>query len=336
MLAYGVIFMESHFSLKVINLKKYFPVSRGFFAGPQKYVKAVDNISFVVEKGGTLGIVGESGSGKTTLARLVLRLIEPTSGSVYFDNKNIFELNKHELRRLRPQMQMIFQDPMASLNPRKKVKQILAQVLKLHTSLSSEEIHERILSLLEKVGLSPPELFLERYPHELSGGQRQRVCISRAIALNPRLLIADEPVSALDVSVRGQIIKLLLDIYNESRGDMTYIVISHDIALIKSMCKNTLVMYLGRMVELGETDRIIESPLHPYTKVLISAIPIPDPESARERKRIPITGEPPSLIDPPPGCHFHPRCPYVMDKCRTETPSYFQVDDRLVSCFLYE
>lgn len=327
--------MEKNFFLKVVNVKKYFPVSKSFLIKSQKYVKAVDNISFSIRRGGTLGIVGESGSGKTTLARVILRLIEPTSGSVYFDNKNIFDLDKHELRKLRPKMQMIFQDPMASLNPRKKVKQILTQVFKLHTSLSNEEIYDRVLDLLEKVGLSPPELFLDRYPHELSGGQRQRVCIARAIALNPKLLIADEPVSALDVSVRGQIINLLLNIYRERGEDMIYIIISHDIALIKSMCKDTLVMYSGRMVEFGETDSIIKSPLHPYTRMLISAVPIPDPEIARTKKRIPISGEPPSLINPPPGCHFHPRCPYVMERCKVEAPQYFQVEDRLVSCFLY-
>lgn len=322
--------------LRVVDVKKYFPVSRSLFTGPRKYVKAVDDVSFKVKKGETLGIVGESGSGKTTLARVILRLIEPTSGAVYFNSKNIFDLSKHELRRLRPQMQMIFQDPMASLNPRRKVKQTLVQVFKLHTSLTDEEIEEKVLSLLEKVGLSPPELFLERYPHELSGGQRQRVCIARAIALDPKLLIADEPVSALDVSVRGQIINLLLDIYEEREGKIVYIIISHDIALIKSMCKTTLVMYSGRMVELGDTASIVESPLHPYTKMLIFAIPIPDPEIAKIRKHMPISGEPPSLIDPPPGCHFHPRCPYVMDECRVRVPPYFEVEDRLVSCYLYK
>ncbi|MCX8193026.1 MAG: ATP-binding cassette domain-containing protein [Nitrososphaeria archaeon] len=328
--------MNDDIFLKVIDVKKYFPVGKSFFTKSRRFVKAVDGVSFKIERGGTLGIVGESGSGKTTLARVILRLIEPTSGSVYLDNQNIFSLTENELRQLRPQMQIIFQDPMASLNPRKKVEQTLSQVFKLHTTLSDQEIYDKILSLLERVGLTPPELFLERYPHELSGGQRQRLCIARAIALNPKLLIADEPVSALDVSVRGQIINLLLSIFGERKEEMVYIIISHDIALIRSMCRDTLVMYLGRMVELGDTDGIIEYPLHPYTKMLISAIPIPDPEIARMRKHIPITGEPPSLINPPPGCHFHPRCPYVMDKCRTDTPPFFQVDGRLVSCFLYK
>lgn len=267
------------------------------------------------------------------MARVILRVIEPTSGGVYFNNINIFEVSRKELWRLRPKMQMIFQDPMASLNPRKKIKQIISQVFKIHTKLSREEIHDRVVELLEKVGLTPPELFLERYPHELSGGQRQRVCIARAIALNPELLIADEPVSALDVSVRGQIVKLLQDIYNQYK--ITYIVISHDIALIKNICKDTLVMYLGKMVEKGEVEKVIDEPLHPYTRLLISAIPIPDPEIARKQRRTTVIGDIPSLLNPPRGCYFHPRCPYVMDKCKKVYPPLIKIDNRLVSCYLY-
>ncbi|MEM4217805.1 MAG: ATP-binding cassette domain-containing protein [Candidatus Methanomethylicaceae archaeon] len=327
--------MKNSALLHVINLKKYFPAGRSFFGTVRSYVKAVDDVSFQVEKGSSLGIVGESGSGKTTLARVILRLIEPTSGTVYFDGVNIFSLDKNELRKLRPQIQMVFQDPMASLNPRKKIKQILEQVYKLHTTLDLKTINEKVANLLERVGLTPPELFLERYPHELSGGQRQRVCIARAIALNPRLLIADEPVSALDVSVRGQIINLLLNIHKDS-PEMVYIVISHDIALIKSICEDTLVMYAGKVVEHGKTDDIIKKPLHPYTSMLISAIPVPDPDIAKSRDRTAITGETPSLINPPPGCRFHTRCPYAMEKCRKETPSFYNAEGREVACYLYE
>jgi len=327
--------MKNQALVQVRNVKKYFPISKGFLSKSQKYLRAVDGVSFDVPKGGTLGIVGESGSGKTTLARIILRLIEPTSGAVYFKNQNIFMLNKNQMRRLRSQMQMVFQDPMASLNPRKTVKQTLEQVFKLHTSLSDEEIYDRIVKLLETVDLTPAELFLKRYPHELSGGQRQRVCIARAIALHPTLLIADEPVSALDVSVRGQIVNLLMKIYEERAREMAYIIISHDIALVNHMCKNILVMYLGRIVEKGEVSEVIRSPLHPYTQMLISAIPVPDPEVTRARKRVVITGEIPSPSNPPSGCHFHPRCPYATEKCRVEIPSEIKVGKRSVFCHLY-
>ncbi|MGB9778170.1 MAG: ABC transporter ATP-binding protein [Candidatus Bathyarchaeales archaeon] len=327
--------MENQALVCVREVKKYFPISKSFFGKSQKYVRAVDRVSFDVPNGGILGIVGESGSGKTTLARLILRLIEPTSGAVYFNKQNLFTLNKDQMRRLRSQMQIIFQDPMASLNPRRTVKQTLEQVFKLHTSLDDKEIHDRIVRLLETVDLTPPELFLKRHPHELSGGQRQRVCIARAIALHPTLLIADEPVSALDVSIRGQIVNLLMKIHQEHAGKMAYIIISHDIALINSMCKNILVMYVGRIVEMGDVQEVIKSPLHPYTQMLISAVPIPDPEVTRTRKHMAITGEIPSPINPPSGCHFHPRCPYATEKCKVEMPSETKVGKRSVYCHLY-
>ncbi len=327
--------MENQALVCVKNVKKYFPVSRGFFVKSQKYVRAVDGVSFDVPNGGIFGIVGESGSGKTTLARVILRLIEPTSGAVYFNKQNLFTLNKNQMRRLRSQMQMIFQDPMASLNPRRTVKQTLEQVFKLHTSLDSKEISDRIIRLLETVDLTPPELFLKRHPHELSGGQRQRVCIARAIALHPTLLVADEPVSALDVSIRGQIVNLLMKIHREHAGKMAYIIISHDIALINSMCKNILVMYVGRVVEMGDVQEVIKSPLHPYTQMLISAVPVPDPKVTRTRKRMAITGEIPSPINPPSGCHFHPRCPYATGKCKEKIPSETKVGKRSVYCHLY-
>jgi len=327
--------MRDQALVKVRNLKKYFPVSKSFLSRSEKYVRAVDGVNFNVPRGGRLGIVGESGSGKTTLAYLMLRLIEPTDGAVFFENRNIFELKKEQMRKLRRKMQMIFQDPLASLNPRKTIKQTLEQPFKLYSSLSNEEIYDKISGLLETVDLTPPELFIDRYPHQLSGGQRQRVCIARAIALHPTLLIADEPVSALDVSIRGQIINLLMRIYKERAGEMAYVVISHDIALISSMCRNVLVMYLGRVVEMGEVHKVIKSPLHPYTQMLISAIPVPDPEAERARGRIVISGEIPSPINPPSGCHFHPRCPYATEKCRLEAPPQVEVDKRLVFCHLY-
>jgi len=327
--------MESHPLLKVENVKKYFPIGKALFGKSKQYVKAVDDVSFILNVGGSLGIVGESGSGKTTLAKVILKLIEPTSGKVYFEGIDLSSLSDDAVRKLRSQMQMIFQDPMASLNPRKKIKHILSQVFKIHTSLSDTEIQERVVDLLEKVGLNPPELLLERYPHELSGGQRQRVCIARAIALNPKLIIADEPVSALDVSVRGQIVKLLLDIYERYKNNMAYIIISHDIALINSICKDALVMYLGKVVEIGNVRKIIEEPLHPYSQMLISSIPVPNPETARSRKRMPIGGEIPSLINPPRGCYFQPRCPYAMEKCKEKTPPLINAGNRFVACYLY-
>jgi oligopeptide/dipeptide ABC transporter ATP-binding protein len=327
--------MENKALLEVRDVKKYFPVSKGFFARSKKFVRAVDGVDFDVSKGDTVGIVGESGSGKTTLARLILKLIEPTSGTIYFNGQNIFSLNKHETRRFRSKVQMVFQDPTASLNPRKTVRQTLEQVFKLHTSLSDKEIYDRILKLLETVDLTPPELFLKRYPHELSGGQRQRVCIARAIALRPKVLIADEPVSALDVSIRGQIVNLLMNIYEESAKEMAYIVISHDIALVSHMCKNILVMYLGKIVEMGEASEVIKSPLHPYTRMLISSVPVPDPEVARTRRRIATLGEIPSPINPPNGCRFHPRCPFANEKCKLDIPSKAKVGERSVFCHLY-
>uniref|UniRef100_A0A7C5Y812 ABC transporter ATP-binding protein n=1 Tax=Caldiarchaeum subterraneum TaxID=311458 RepID=A0A7C5Y812_CALS0 len=320
--------------LKIVNLKKYFPAGRTLYGRAKSFVKAVDDVSFEVGEGETLGIVGESGSGKTTLARLIMRLIEPTAGKIYFQGVDILSLNAREMLKIRPMMQMIFQDPMASLNPRKKVRQTLKQVYKLHTDLSDEEIDAKIAELLERVGMSPPELFLERYPHELSGGQRQRICIARAIALNPKVIIADEPVSALDVSIRGQIINLLLELRKQF-PKIAYIIISHDIALIRAMCSKTLVMYAGKAVEFGETNDVIHKPLHPYTAMLISALPLPDPELTRKRIRTPITGETPSLINPPSGCRFHPRCPYVMEKCKQVHPPHVGAGERMVSCYLY-
>jgi len=295
-------------------------------------VKAVDGVSFNIPRQESFGLTGESGSGKTTLARLIIKLIEPTSGSVYLNGQNIYELNEKQMRLLRRQMQMIFQDPLSSLNPRKTTKQTLEQPFKLHASLSKEQVENEVARLLEIVGLAPPEIFLGRFPHELSGGQRQRVCIARAISLRPIFLIADEFVSALDVSVRAQIIKLLKKLQAEFR--MTYLIITHDIALIKSMCSNFSVMYLGRFLEVGDASKITKSPLHPYTRMLLSAVLEPDPDVAKIRTHM-LYGDVPSPINPPSGCNFHPRCPYVTEKCKTTHPPPTEVDGRIVSCHLY-
>jgi oligopeptide/dipeptide ABC transporter ATP-binding protein len=321
--------------LKVEHLKKYFPIRKSFFKRSSLYIKAVDDVSFIMRRGEILGVVGESGSGKTTLARLILRLIKPTSGTVYFDNIDIFKLSEKEMRRLRPKMQMIFQDVTASLNPRKNVRDILAQVYKTHTSLSKKEIDQNIEKLLISVGLTPPHIFMNRYPHELSGGQRQRVNIARAIALEPELIIADEPTSALDASLKRQIVDLFKHIYEERKGKLSYIIISHDISLIYSLTQKTLVMYLGRMVEYGDTKKIIHDPKHPYTMMLISAVPIPDPDIERNRK-IFIGGEPMTLESAFTGCPFYNRCPFATEKCKKETPPLVRLDDgRYVACWLY-
>lgn len=324
--------MSDQSLIQVRNLRKYFPVGTGIFSRSRRFVKAVDDVSFDIPRQKSFGLTGESGSGKTTLARLIIKLIEPTSGSVYLNEQNIYELNEKQMRPVRRQMQMIFQDPLSSLNPRKTIKQTLEQPFKIHTSLSEEQIENEATRLLEIVGLMPPEIFLDRFPHELSGGQRQRVCIARAISLRPIFLIADEFVSALDVSVRAQIIKLLKKLQAEFR--MTYLIITHDIALIKSMCNNVSVMYLGRLVEVGDASKVTKSPLHPYTRMLLSAVLEPDPDTAKIQKHM-FYGDVPSPINPPSGCNFHPRCTYTTEKCKTVLPPPTEVDGRIVACHLY-
>lgn len=316
----------------VKNLKKYFPVERGLFRRRRQSLKAVDDVSLGIGKGDNLALVGESGCGKTTTARLILRLLDPTSGSVYFAGKNVFNLSEEELRSLRPQMQLVSQDPYASLNPRKTIRQILSKPFKLHTDMSSNEIEDRILRLLEIVGLSPPELFVDRHPHEFSGGQRQRICIARAIALDPPFVVADEPVSALDVSVRAQILNLLKDL--QVRLGITYLFITHDLAVVRSVSNRIAVMYLGKLVEVGVVSGLFKAPLHPYTEALLSATPIPDPDRSRSKQRIILRGDVPSPIDPPEGCRFHTRCPLAIDECRVSEPVLREVEDRLVACHL--
>jgi oligopeptide/dipeptide ABC transporter ATP-binding protein len=289
--------------IELENVTKHFPVKQGVFSRARGQVHAVEDVSLAVRAGETLGIVGESGCGKSTTARLMLRLLEPTSGSIRFEGQDISHLGQHKLRPLRREMQMIFQDPYASLNPRKNVEQIVGQPFAVHGGLSGREAKLRIRELLSTVGLSPEHA--SRYPHEFSGGQRQRIGIARALALNPKLIVCDEPVSALDVSVQAQILNLLRSLQQEL--GLTYVFISHDLSVMRQICTRIAVMYLGRIVELAESERIFEHPRHPYTGVLISAVPRVSTNG--QRTRIVVGGDVPSAIDPPSGCVFHPRCP---------------------------
>ena len=309
----------------VKNLKKYFPTSE-----KGKVVKAVDDISFQIFKGETLGVVGESGCGKSTTGRLVLRLLEPTSGTVTFKGQDMSSLKKKDLRAMRKQMQIIFQDPYASLDPRKTVFQILAEPYQIHhPEMSREEIYSQVTRLIDCVGLRPEHIY--RYPHEFSGGQRQRVGIARAIALNPEFVVCDEPVSALDVSIQAQVINLMQDIKKEF--NLTYMFISHDLRIIKHFCDRVMVMYLGNIVELGTREAIYEKRRHPYTKALLSAIP--DVRKEEGHERILLTGDIPSPVNPPSGCPFHPRCSYCLDICRKEKPKLRSLEDGTqVACHL--
>lgn len=309
----------------VKNLKKYFPTHE-----KGKVVKAVDDITFQIHKGETLGVVGESGCGKSTTGRLVLRLLEPTSGTVLFKGQDMSKLKKKELRSLRKEMQIIFQDPYASLDPRKTVFQILAEPFQIHhPEMSRQQIYDEVTRLVNCVGLRPEHIY--RYPHEFSGGQRQRVGIARAIALNPEFVVCDEPVSALDVSIQAQVINLMQDIKKEF--NLTYLFISHDLRIIKHFCDRVMVMYLGNIVEMGTRDAIYQKRRHPYTQALLSAIPDIRNESGQER--ILLTGDLPSPMNPPSGCPFHPRCRYCMEICKKEKPALRTLEDGTqVACHL--
>ena len=303
--------------LQVENLQVHFPVRRGLLQRRTGTVRAVDGVSFDVREGSTLGLVGESGCGKSTTARAILRLVEPTTGSVRLGGTDIVGLSPGELRKKRRDMQMVFQDPYASLNPRMTVFDTLAEPLRTHrVETDRTKVEKRVRDLMLQVGLSPA--YMRRYPHEFSGGQRQRIGIARAIALHPKLVLLDEPVSALDVSIQAQIVNLLMDLQREL--GLTYVFVAHDLAVVRHVCSEIAVMYLGRIVERAPAKDLFVTPRHPYTRALLSAIPIPDPVIERARKRLVLVGEVPSPLDPPSGCHFHPRCPIAEDRCKKEVP----------------
>jgi len=312
--------------VEIKDLKKYFPASHN------QVVRAVDGVSFTIRRGETLGLVGESGCGKTTVGRCVLRLVEPTSGEIRFDGRDLMNLGHGELRALRRRMQIIFQDPYSSLDPRMKVGAIIAEPLEIHGAGARRERKDRVAELLRVVGLDPD--YANRYPHQFSGGQRQRIGIARALALNPDFIVADEPVSALDVSVQAQVVNLMQDL--QQQFGLTYLFISHGLAVVKHISTRVGVMYLGKLVELAPAEEIYSNPLHPYTQALLQAIPIPDPDAKREAPQR-LGGDVPNPIAPPPGCRFHTRCPYVMERCRSEEPEFKEVSPgHFVACFLHD
>lgn len=316
--------------LEVKNLKKYFPVTTGIVI--QRHVgdvKAVDGISFYVKKGETFGLVGESGCGKTTTGRVILQLEKPTAGDVFFEGENLCKISGEKLRKMRRKMQIIFQDPYASLNPRLMVGDIIGEPLFVHNVAKGKKLKKRVRELLKIVGLNP--YFITRYPHEFSGGQRQRIGVARALALNPSFIVCDEPISALDVSIQAQIMNLLEDLQNEF--NLTYLVIAHDLSVVRHISDRVAVMYLGKLVESTESIELYKNPKHPYTEALLSAVPIPDPIVEEKRKRIILKGDVPSPVNPPKGCNFNTRCPVVMDICKEEEPEYKEIStEHWVAC----
>ncbi|GCE11628.1 ABC transporter ATP-binding protein [Tengunoibacter tsumagoiensis] len=305
--------------LDVRDLKMYFPLTQGLlFQRTVGHVKAVDTVSFQIEQGQTLGLVGESGSGKTTIGRTITRLYQPTSGQILFDQHDLAQVQGEELRQLRQRIQMIFQDPFASLNPRFTIGTLIAEPMQIYRQGTGKEIRERVAELLRVVGLRPE--YSDRYPHEFSGGQRQRIAIARALSISPELIIADEPVSALDVSVRAQVLNLLQHLQQELH--LTYLFISHDLSVVRHVADRIAVMYLGKIVELADRDELYAAPQHPYTRALLSAVPIPDPQIERKRRRIILTGDLPSPINIPAGCRFHTRCPMAQSICHEKEPAF--------------
>lgn len=316
--------------LSVRNLKKYFPIKKGILAKRVGEIKAVDDVSFTVQTGETLGLVGESGCGKSTTGRSILRLIEPTAGEVLFDGEELISLPPEALRKKRREMQMVFQDPYASLNPRQNIEQILEEPMIVHNMGTSTERKKRVRDLLEVVGL--PNSYARRYPHQFSGGQRQRIGIARALSVYPKLIIADEPVSALDVSIQSQVLNLMQDIQKEF--NLTYLFIAHDLSVVRHISDRVGVMYLGRIVELADTKSLYKNPKHPYTQALLSAVPVPDPTAPRER--IILQGDVPSPANPPSGCSFHNRCIHAMEQCKLIRPELKEVyEGHQVACHLY-
>ncbi|MBI4081553.1 MAG: dipeptide ABC transporter ATP-binding protein [Candidatus Lambdaproteobacteria bacterium] len=316
--------------LEVEGLKKHFPIKQGVLGRAVGNVYAVDGISFYINDGETLGMVGESGCGKSTAGKTILKLIEPTAGKIMMEGSDLAPMNKAAMRPFRREMQMIFQDPYSSLNPRMSIGNIVGEPLVIHGIAKGKEKVERTTKLLEKVGILPEKM--DSFPHEFSGGQRQRISIARALALNPKLIICDEPVSALDVSIQAQVLNLMMDLQQDL--GLTYLFIAHDLAVVEHISHRVAVMYLGKIVELTDKKTLFKNPLHPYTEALLSAVPIPNP-SLKRGKRIILKGDVPSPINPPSGCHFHTRCPYVMDRCKTEVPPFKEVEPgHWASCHL--
>lgn len=318
--------------VEVRELKVYFPIRAGFlgFSRGERYVRAVDNVSFALRRGETMSLVGETGSGKTTTARTMMRLMEPTSGTVLFEGRDIFQLSGSDMRLLRRKMQIVFQDPFASLNPRKTVGEIVGRPLVVHGIAKGSQMRQQAIELLEMVGLAPGIQMVDRYPHEFSGGQRQRVGVARALASRPELIVLDEPVSSLDISIRSQILNLLQEL--KAQLNLTYLVIAHDLSVVRYMSDRVAVMYLGKIVEMTESETLFMNPQHPYTKALLASIPIPDPLVKRQKIR--LQGEIPSPVNIPSGCRFHSRCPIAQPVCKEVEPELQEVDGHLVACHL--
>ena len=322
---------ENNVILRVDNLKMYFPIKAGVFQRQIGDIKAVDDVSFEIMTGETLGLVGESGCGKTTTGRAIIRLYNPTGGHVFFEGQDMAELKGETLRKMRRKMQMIFQDPYASLNPRMSVFGIVSEPLTVHHVVSGQEKKDRVAELMELVGLNPG--LMNRYPHEFSGGQRQRIGLARSLALQPELIICDEPISALDVSIQAQVVNLLEEL--QEKFGLTYLFIAHDLSMVRHISDRTAVMYLGKVVEMSPQEELYNHPLHPYTQALLSAVPVPDPVVERKRQRIILTGDVPSPAHPPRGCNFHPRCPLAQQVCQEVDPEWREVSSgHWVACHL--